>query len=138
MSPCLHISMAPCLPVTMSPCLHGSISLCLHVSMFKCLDVSRSPFSMSPSTCFQISANGKWQLPLVCCKWKRKLQTSLFLEDEDRKRKFVFLGQQMIHNKRQLLYQQRYPSMAVHFSTYLPVQCTASYTQGDLPVQLSV
>jgi hypothetical protein len=98
MSPCFHVFMFPCLHVSMSPCFHVSMFPCLHVyvSMTPCLNVSMSPclhvsMSMSSCPCLHESMspchqwfpefcnllqteNGKGKLPLVCCKWKHKME----------------------------------------------------------------
>ncbi len=71
------------------------------------------PFSVSLNIYTENRTNGKLQLPFVCC--KRKTETANFrlycTANGNRKRNFVFLGQQMINSSRRLLYQPACPSM---------------------------
>jgi hypothetical protein len=67
--------------------------------------------------------NGKQQLSFVCC--KQNTETSnfrSFAANRKRKRKFVFLGQQMINSNQRFLLQQTCPSMdiiKIVYSCYL-------------------
>jgi hypothetical protein len=126
MSPCLYVSIFPCL-MSMSPCFHVSISMssCLyvHVSMSMspcpCLHVHVS-MSMSPCPCLHVSrilqtengTNRKRGLPFVCCKEKTEtVNLRLFAADGNGKRKFLFLGRQMLTSNRRLFFLQTCPSM---------------------------
>jgi hypothetical protein len=68
---------------------------------------------MSPCLHLHVSrSNGKWQLSFVFCKQKMESANfSLLADNGNRKRKFVFLGWQMISSWRQVLLQQPCPSM---------------------------
>jgi hypothetical protein len=53
---------------------------------------------------------------MFAAKGKRKWQTSVcFLQSGNRKGKIFFLGQQMRNGKRQLLFQQMWPSMLLRY-----------------------
>ncbi len=109
----LHISTSPCLHITSSPSLHVSMSLHFHVSMSPspCLHVHVSTFPEFRKWKMELTEKGNFRfflqlgtrngkLPFVCCnqKWT-----------------FVNLARQLITSNRQLLSQQRCPSMDLKY-----------------------
>ncbi len=89
----VSMSMSPCLHASMSPFLHISMSH-VYVSMFPCFNLHAfmSPY---PCPCLQVSGipqmeNGNFCL--FAANIKQKRQTSVFSENGNGKRKFVFLG----------------------------------------------
>jgi hypothetical protein len=115
---CFHLFVS----MLMSPCLyvHASMSTCFYVCFHTSCLCLYLHVSMSPCPCLNVSGmqqtenrtNGKQQLLFVCC--KRKTETAnfrLFAANRNGKRKFVFLGQQMINGIQRLLSQQMSPFM---------------------------
>jgi hypothetical protein len=69
---------------------------------------------------FGLAPKGKRQLSFVCCKRKMEMSNFLcFLQTENGKQKFVFLGRRTNTNiNRRLLFQRTYPSVVKNRGNY--------------------